>query len=547
MSNAIDQYMKELEDSKVDLKRAIIAKGVTPTGGLSSYADAIKRIPSGGGSKLSSLNETLTENGAYSFRATDDGIDGYSRVDINVDIEIPEIPTFETQSKSVEIKKNGTQTITPDSGYDGLSSVEVKVNVASTTGKMTIPNGFRFTGGDMSLINWSAYDWSGVYDFAFFFENCTASDPSWTVEFGENVINQMTHPVSFQSMFTKSKFTELDLSTWDTSKVYSMAGMCLDCPQLQTINISGWDYRGLVKPSDNILIQCLGTSTLKMGSSVTSLMFTKCPQLTNITGVAPVQDNMNPSYLTAENSSVISSMFAGTPFTSIPQFEPLEDLTSVVGLCSSMEKLTDISALKNINWSKVTNMSQMVQSCPSLSDISPLKNIVTSNVTNMSSLFYGCYSLEINDELDNWDMSKVVDISSMFYGLSNAKRVTVNKFDFDKLSSPTGYNMENAFRYANMLEVSGICRPKTLYYAFAYVRGLISNLVIDLTYCTNTSYAFSQSQISKITLIGDPSKITNYSNMFSGIGSGGTISYDSQYDYSKILALVPSSWTIEAI
>ena len=39
-------------------------------------------------------------------------------------------PNF--QFKSVTYTANGTATITPDEGYDGLSSVDVTVNVASS-------------------------------------------------------------------------------------------------------------------------------------------------------------------------------------------------------------------------------------------------------------------------------------------------------------------------------------------------------------------------------------------------------------------------------
>jgi hypothetical protein len=42
---------------------------------------------------------------------------------------------------------------------------------------------------------------------------------------------------------------------------------------------------------------------------------------------------------------------------------------------------------------------------------------------------------------------------------------------------------------------------------------------------------------------GDVSKVTNALDMFNGIKTTGTFYYNSQYDYSKIIAELPSTWT----
>lgn len=42
---------------------------------------------------------------------------------------------------------------------------------------------------------------------------------------------------------------------------------------------------------------------------------------------------------------------------------------------------------------------------------------------------------------------------------------------------------------------------------------------------------------------GDMSGVTNYDMMFAGITTTGTLSYNPAYDYSKIIAQLPSTWT----
>lgn len=75
-------------------------------------------------------SKTITENGTYN--ATDDDLDGYSSVIVNV----PTGGTPDLQTKTVSITPSETaqtQTVTPDTGKDGLSSVDVSVGAISSS------------------------------------------------------------------------------------------------------------------------------------------------------------------------------------------------------------------------------------------------------------------------------------------------------------------------------------------------------------------------------------------------------------------------------
>lgn len=82
----------------------------------------------------------ITQNGT-----TD--VTNYASANINVSASLPNL-----QSKSLTVMSNGTQTVTADSGYDGLNSVKVITNVSS---------------GELSKKDVNFYDYDGTLLYAY--------------------------------------------------------------------------------------------------------------------------------------------------------------------------------------------------------------------------------------------------------------------------------------------------------------------------------------------------------------------------------------------
>ena len=103
----------------------------SPTVAKNAITDRLEK--QGREAKLQEKSVEYTQNNNYQV-LPDEGFDGMTKVNVSVDVALPTVQN----SKTVNINTNGTQTISPDAGYDVVEQVVVNTNVQPNLQEKTV-------------------------------------------------------------------------------------------------------------------------------------------------------------------------------------------------------------------------------------------------------------------------------------------------------------------------------------------------------------------------------------------------------------------------
>lgn len=340
-------------------------------------------------------------------------------------------PTPTYQSKDVSITENGTTTITPDTGYDALSDVDVTVSgildtsdadaVASdmATGKTAYVNGIKITG------------------------NVPVGSSSVATNYASNNVGTYLDELKVD---TEQGNQNQMFRTGDKISVYA--------PLSSVASTVGATAEKIKK--DEVICGVTGTYEGSGGRDWSAIGYSGEPEtLVNGYNYAKnIYDNWDSS-VTSMPSSIRDTrgqilFFPGLDMSNITtlyealgwQYHLIEVGPIIVSnKCTtfarsfyqnySLEKI-DFS---NIDLSNVVSFEQTFYNCSCLKNLKNIKNKSVDKLTSIAQMFYGCSTIEEID-FSGWQNTDLLkNIYSAFYNCSKVKTIKLNLKKLENLTT----------------------------------------------------------------------------------------------------------------
>ena len=399
-----------------------------------------------------SLTKEYTANGQYSIE-TPYGYDGISDVNLTVNV-----PSKEPVLESLSVIDNGTYT--PSLGVDGYNSVEVNVPKErhNVTSKSITANGTYNSEGD-DVWNEVSVNVLPKLETLNVTENGTYNPSAGKDGFGSVEVNVTSKEPVLESINvtengTYTPSTGVDGYNSVTVNVQSSSGTddysdMMFKPKLTELDTAKYNS-----------VQWTDLSYKLHGTSLTSIDLSGW----NTSNVTDLSDMFSYGALTSIN---MSGWDTSNVTNMMSMFESCENLTSIDVSHFNTSKVTDMSRMfyyipvtsidvSHFNTSNVTNMGNMFGSCHSLKTID-VSGWDTSNVTDMVSMFGACWNLTPLD-VSHFNTSKVTDMRSMFFGCRSLTSLDVSHFDTSNVMKM--YNMFSGCRSLTSLDLSSFNTSK---------------------------------------------------------------------------------------
>ena len=281
--------------SKVTVN-AIPDEYIIPNGELEIIQNGIYDVSSKASAKVNVPEKvlgtkTITKNGTYN--ATDDNLDGYSKVEVatsGVDINDYFTDTIKNGNSNEGgwvycIKKlKSPLTVSGTSGYYMFGMYRASEIPVIDTSNITYMSCMFIAATGLTSLDLNYWNTSKVYDMSSMFKTCTNLTDlkigNWDTSNVENM----------SSMFQYSgKLTNLDLSKWNTNKVKNMNSIFASCNKLTNLDIRNFDFSNVTSYTNmfkNVPTDCL---IIVKDDTAKTWITSKFTTLTNVKTVAELE------------------------------------------------------------------------------------------------------------------------------------------------------------------------------------------------------------------------------------------------------------------
>ena len=325
--------------------------------------------------------EIMTPDELKTIRIDHNGI--YDGMFKRVEVDVPQ-KTFNKTSLTKEYTENGQYSIATPIGYDGISDVNLTVNVPEKT-----------------TFNFNQLD------------NVTFHTNGTTL--GLTGLDTSTF-TSMQNMFYRcEKITTLDVSHFDTSNVTNMSGMFSVCDMLAALDVSNFNTAKVTNMSK--MFANTGLKALDLTAFDTS-------NVTNMNRMfynSNILESLNVSNFNTAKVTDMGSMFHGIKSTELDlssfDTSQVSDMSEMFGWCSNIVSLD----LSHFNVSNVTDMRNMFDYCSKLTLLN-ISNWNMSKVTNVYQMFNATSLIETIA----CDGLQLPDIDLSYIALNYCKQLSVD-------------------------------------------------------------------------------------------------------------------------